>query len=133
MDTRISDIIKNSTKAKNVTGRKKVASRIEKGFFSGTKVKNCCTLFQFWKKIEWKDVNLNIVLFGIEKDWKASTIWLSLLTSDGHFSPSDRHLKWRHFSMTSTICSSLQVSVTSKNFQKFFSISNDVKLPKMPK
>ena len=32
-----------------------------------------------------------------------------------------------------TICSLLQVTVTSKNFQKFFSISNDVKLPKMPK
>ena len=32
-----------------------------------------------------------------------------------------------------TICSLLQVMVTSKNFQNFFSISNDVKLPKMPK
>ena len=32
-----------------------------------------------------------------------------------------------------TICSLLQVMVTSKNFQIFFSISNDVKLPKMPK
>ena len=59
----------------------------------------------------------------------ASTIWSLLQRSDGHFSPSDHHFKWRHLSMTSTRCSSHQVTVTWKNL--FFGKTLEIaQLPK---